>query len=177
MKKISVLFLLIGGIALGGIGGYFFVLNYEQFSAKQPLSKGIVSAGKGTHDTTPTSQNSQSYHMNQQAYLRPYENKVILPSEQLEHSQSEQNAYLRPYDNKFVEQTFSSTRAPTPSPTSPVTLPRKTTKSVLISSMKPVTSDVAGNLGPASAITNERMEDWLTDRWQGMEYSYDISSY
>eukprot|EP01032_Pedospumella_encystans_P019025 gene19025-21641_t len=32
--------------------------------------------------------------------------------------------------------------------------------------MKPVTSDVRGNLGPASAITNERMEDWLTDRWQ-----------
>ena len=166
MKKISVLFLLIGGIAFGGIGGYFFVLNYEQSSAKQPLSEEVVSSGKGTQ---PTSQNSQSYHMNPHAYLRPYDNKVILPSELHEHSQSEQKAYLRPYDNRIVEHTFISTRAPTPSPTSPVTLPRTPTKPVLISAMKPVTSDVRGNLGPASAITNERMEDWLTDRWQGME--------
>jgi hypothetical protein len=37
----------------------------------------------------------------------------------------------------------------------------------LVSESKPATSDVRGNLGPASCITNETMADWLTDRWQG----------
>lgn len=172
MNKISVLVLLICGIALGGIAGYFFVLNYDQSSIKSP-----VSTGKGTHNMTPVSQISQSYQMNPQAYLRPYDNKVIAPSEQLENSQSEQKAYLRPYDNKIVHHTFISTRAPTPSPTASPTIPRILTTPVLISAMKPVTSDVRGNLGPASTITNERMEDWLTDRWQGIEYSDDIAAH
>lgn len=37
----------------------------------------------------------------------------------------------------------------------------------LISLNKKVISDVRGNLGPPSVITNERVEDWLQDRWQG----------
>jgi histidyl-tRNA synthetase len=37
----------------------------------------------------------------------------------------------------------------------------------LVSENKPATSDVRGNLGPASCITNETMVNWLTDRWQG----------
>lgn len=44
---------------------------------------------------------------------------------------------------------------------SPHNLPR------LITSLKHVTSDVRGNLGPPEVVTNELMEDWLTDRWQG----------
>lgn len=31
---------------------------------------------------------------------------------------------------------------------------------------RPVTSDVRGNLGPASVITNDVVSDWLKDRWQ-----------
>jgi hypothetical protein len=37
----------------------------------------------------------------------------------------------------------------------------------LVSENKPATSDVRGNLGPASCVTNETVVDWLTDRWQG----------
>lgn len=37
----------------------------------------------------------------------------------------------------------------------------------LVSLNKPVTSDVRGNLGPATVVTNEKVEDWLQDRWQG----------
>jgi hypothetical protein len=45
----------------------------------------------------------------------------------------------------------------------------------LVSENKPATSDVRGNLGPASCITNETMADWLADRWQGTS-SHDCSS-
>ena len=38
---------------------------------------------------------------------------------------------------------------------------------ILLSSNKSVISDVRGNLGPPSVITQELMEDWLKDRWQG----------
>lgn len=47
--------------------------------------------------------------------------------------------------------------------------------SQLISLHKPASSDVRGNLGPVSCITNETVSDWLADRWQGentrMEYN------
>jgi len=36
----------------------------------------------------------------------------------------------------------------------------------LLSTNCPATSDVRGNLGPASVITNESVKDWLKDRWQ-----------
>lgn len=39
--------------------------------------------------------------------------------------------------------------------------------SELVSLLKPATSDVRGNLGPASTVTNETVSDWLVDRWQG----------
>ena len=38
--------------------------------------------------------------------------------------------------------------------------------SVLLSAGRPVTSDVRGNLGVPSVVTDERVADWLTDRWQ-----------
>jgi hypothetical protein len=37
---------------------------------------------------------------------------------------------------------------------------------VLLSSNRPVKSDVRGNLGPAQVITSETMNDWFADRWQ-----------
>lgn len=37
---------------------------------------------------------------------------------------------------------------------------------ILLSNGKPVTSDVRGNLGPASVVTSEVIADWLKDRWQ-----------
>lgn len=37
----------------------------------------------------------------------------------------------------------------------------------LVSLNKPVQADVRGNLGPISVVTNENVEDWLADRWQG----------
>lgn len=40
----------------------------------------------------------------------------------------------------------------------------------LVSLGKPVTSSVRGNLGPASVVTNESIEDWLKDRWQGLQF-------
>lgn len=40
-------------------------------------------------------------------------------------------------------------------------------ESQLVSLGKPVASDVRGNLGPPSVVTNEKVADWLADRWQG----------
>lgn len=37
----------------------------------------------------------------------------------------------------------------------------------LLSLNKPVRASVHGNLGDPSVITNEKVEDWLADRWQG----------
>lgn len=37
----------------------------------------------------------------------------------------------------------------------------------LVSLHKPARADVRGNLGPASVVTTEKIEEWLTDRWQG----------
>jgi len=36
----------------------------------------------------------------------------------------------------------------------------------LLSAHRPVESDVRGNLGPPSVVTEESVSDWLTDRWQ-----------
>lgn len=36
----------------------------------------------------------------------------------------------------------------------------------LLSEGRPATSSVRGNLGPASVVTSEVMNDWLADRWQ-----------
>lgn len=41
-----------------------------------------------------------------------------------------------------------------------------TSSVILLSKDRPVISDVRGNLGPASVVTNEDMNDWLKDRWQ-----------
>ena len=37
---------------------------------------------------------------------------------------------------------------------------------ILLSSGKPATASVRGNLGPATVVTSESTADWLTDRWQ-----------
>jgi hypothetical protein len=37
----------------------------------------------------------------------------------------------------------------------------------LISLNKPVISNTRGNLGDANVVTNENINDWLKDRWQG----------
>ena len=39
---------------------------------------------------------------------------------------------------------------------------------ILLSLNKSVSSDVLGNLGHPSVITQEQIGDWLKDRWQGM---------
>lgn len=39
-------------------------------------------------------------------------------------------------------------------------------KPVLVSENCPASSDIIGNLGPASVITSEVTKDWLKDRWQ-----------
>ena len=39
---------------------------------------------------------------------------------------------------------------------------------ILLSLNKSVSSDVLGNLGNPSVITQEQIGDWLKDRWQGM---------
>lgn len=39
-------------------------------------------------------------------------------------------------------------------------------KDILLSNGCPVKADVRGNLGQPSVITNELVDDWLTDRWQ-----------
>jgi len=36
----------------------------------------------------------------------------------------------------------------------------------LVSEGKPATSDVRGNLGPATVVTSRKVGDWLKDRWQ-----------
>ena len=37
---------------------------------------------------------------------------------------------------------------------------------VLVSAGKPASSDVRGNLGPATVVTSNIVKDWLKDRWQ-----------
>jgi hypothetical protein len=46
----------------------------------------------------------------------------------------------------------------------------------LVSLNKPVISDVRGNLGPPSVVTNEDVADWLKDRWQGKSHLNDFST-
>ena len=41
-----------------------------------------------------------------------------------------------------------------------------TGKTIVLSAGRPVTSDVRGNLGPSSVVTNDVVTDWLKDRWQ-----------
>lgn len=48
-------------------------------------------------------------------------------------------------------------------------------KLILLSSNRSVTSDVQGNLGAPSVITSESMSNWLTDRWQGRLDTSDIT--
>jgi hypothetical protein len=55
-----------------------------------------------------------------------------------------------------------------------VQFPRKIILSRLVSLHKPAISDVRGNLGPASVITNETMTDWLKDRWQGKDLTQPV---
>jgi hypothetical protein len=43
---------------------------------------------------------------------------------------------------------------------------------VLLSLNKSVRSDVRGNLGHPSVITQESVSNWLTDRWQGMQICF-----
>ena len=40
---------------------------------------------------------------------------------------------------------------------------------ILMSMGAPVESDVKGNLGPASVVTDPKKDDWLTDRWQAAQ--------
>jgi hypothetical protein len=44
--------------------------------------------------------------------------------------------------------------------------PRPSGPSIILSLNRPVTSDVKGNLGAPNVITNNKIENWLTDRWQ-----------
>jgi len=53
--------------------------------------------------------------------------------------------------------------APAPPPPPPPTAPGPV---VVLSAGRPVSSDVHGNLGPASVVTSESVADWLADRWQ-----------
>lgn len=46
---------------------------------------------------------------------------------------------------------------------------------VLLSLNKSVRSDVRGNLGHPSVITQESVANWLTDRWQGAQICYSFS--
>jgi len=42
----------------------------------------------------------------------------------------------------------------------------ESTHAIVLSTGRPATSDVRGNLGEANVITSEKMDDWLADRWQ-----------
>lgn len=59
---------------------------------------------------------------------------------------------------------FPASRAPTHHAT---TLAKEIPQTRLLSLGKRVISDVRGNLGDPSVVTNEKVDDWLKDRWQG----------
>lgn len=59
---------------------------------------------------------------------------------------------------KFVENTASAASA--------ARARAAVATAILLSAGRPATSDVRGNLGPASVITSEKTADWLRDRWQ-----------
>lgn len=153
MNKVSVLAFVICAMALCFIGGYISVLHYEHSIAKSPpLFHGKDSSAIRDKSITTDIAILKSIQIHAKPYLR---------SEVTTESPVQMDQQLQ-----------IITKSPTFSPTTVVTKSRKPIQSALISSMKPVTSDVRGNLGPASAITNERMEDWLTDRWQGTSDSF-----
>ena len=73
-------------------------------------------------------------------------------------------AKVSPKASTTAEQYFSELIQGQTSTTEPTQRPCP--DSQLVSSGKPVTSSVRGNLASAQAITDEAVDDWLTDRWQ-----------
>jgi hypothetical protein len=95
------------------------------------------------------------------------QNRVALPSNRIEHNLKSEINLLRGAMttitsvkslNSSLSNTISSMK---PKPTPPAH------QITMISLNKTVSSDVRGNLGPPGMVTNERVEDWLKDRWQG----------
>ena len=62
----------------------------------------------------------------------------------------------------------ATTNPPTAAPSLAPLLPASSlySEEMLLSLHRPVKSDVWGNLGPPSVVTDESVEDWLKDRWQ-----------
>ncbi len=70
---------------------------------------------------------------------------------------------------KPILTTLSPTFVPTVSPSTKI--PKRSVLK-LLSLNKPVRASVHGNLGDPSVITNEKVEDWLVDRWQGNDICF-----
>ena len=91
-------------------------------------------------------------------------------------NQSQQKAVLRGAEAKaFIEAQQQSNMGTSNSKNSVITAsdekevqgrPKPNGKARNLLSGKSVTSDVKGNLGPPSVVTNENIADWLKDRWQ-----------
>lgn len=112
---------------------------------------------------------------------------LLIVSHQPSHSIESANLSLEEHPILRREQAVSLTHnkiavpllisaSPTYTPTAAVTEAYSVSSRIilvptLVSLGKPVTASVRGNLGPASVVTNERVDDWLKDRWQG-RYRY-----
>jgi hypothetical protein len=102
--------------------------------------------------------------------VNSYEISAVAPSQIVQsvdsiiHSTSLRNIPVPPPPIITDSPTNEATTRPSPIPTQPLK-PKKVLR--LISLNKPVKASVRGNLGPPEVVTNENVEDWLTDRWQG----------
>lgn len=89
-----------------------------------------------------------------------------------EHSVFKRSSIKSSQSNRVIVEPVDSalpSLTPTAAMTTSSMISRSELAPTLISLGKPVTASVRGNLGPSSVVTNERVEDWLKDRWQGKD--------
>ena len=102
---------------------------------------------------------AQQQQQQQQQHLRVVEN-----------AQSFGTALAAATAAKIGTELLAATPAVPPSTSSLVTASSHSGQKVyvetLLSAHRPVTSDVRGNLGEPSVVTDESVADWLKDRWQ-----------
>lgn len=123
------------------------LLKSEQLRSTKATETFLTTSQKvQLEDFAPNDRPKQSISSTPKEAEVPFEHTSIPPTKE---------AALRL--QQLLRDAATSQKPPPPQPT-------------LVSLGKPVASSVRGNLGPASVVTNESIEDWLKDRWQGLHF-------